>query len=337
MGQNIPTNFPTEPFKGPRAWNSHSNFENVVYTFSSETQAAVKEYIKSRVSEGTLTRQEIEEVPFDPQKLPGLTQEIDSLRPQIDTGIGFVVFTPWEGLNIHQSRVASWLVDNAFGEPKVQDEEGSHLIEIYNVSDDLSMKTGARYHVTREGNSPHTDAPQDPNDPDYLCLRCVSDAWIGGENSLISGESIYNHLLENAPEVIRTLSEDFYFQCRGVKQADGKDYFARPVLSFDEGGLRLRFLDHYINGGHKLAGVPLTFEQKRAIQYLDSLCEQSELPFRARLEPGQQVVFANKRMLHARTEFTDRNEACADYDCGQLNNPETANRLMDRTWSYKRA
>ena len=333
MKIDIPDGFPSEPIVSKRTWNKKSNFSNVVHSCSEETQKQVRNYVKGQTHEGLLTRAEIESVKYDPKELPKLTYEIDQVRPQVDTGIGFVVFPKWNDLNVHQSRVASWMVDNAFGETRVQDEQGSRLCELFNVSNKLSMKTGARYHLTREGNSPHTDAVQLLDDPDYLCLRCVSDALIGGENILVSADSIYNHLLENAPGLIKTLTNDFFFQCRGVPT--GKEYIPAPIISMDEGGIRLRFIDHYIREGHRFAGQPLTNEQERGIQYLNSLFEQSDLQFRARLEPGQQVVFANKKMLHARTEFADYNPPKEVYDPSQLET-RTPNRLMDRTWSYKR-
>lgn len=336
MNNAIPKNLPQEPITSARVWGADTVFEGVVHTFSDATQREVADYVKGRVSDGVLSHAEIERVEYDPSQLPRLVEEIESVRPQVDTGMGFVVFPAWAGLNIHQSRVASWLVDNAFGDPKVQDDVGSHLIQIFNMADDRSMRTGARYHETREGNSPHTDGPQVLSDPDYLCLRCVSDGWIGGENILVTADSIYNHLLEHAPHLIRVLAGDYLFHCRGVDNVDGREYFARPILSMDDGGLRLRFLDHYIESGHRLAKQPLTLEQRKAIDYLNCLFELAAVQFRARLEPGQQVVFANKRMLHARTEFLDRHDAREIYDPRQLDDVSTANRLMDRTWSYKR-
>jgi len=335
-GDLIPENFPHKPITSKRVWGKGSNFDDMIHTFSNETHQEVKSYIKKRVSIGPLKREDIEGVEYNPRELQSLTNEIDLVRPQVDTGIGFVVFPQWDDLNIHESRVASWLVDNVFGDTGVQNSEGSRLIEIFNVSDNLSMKTGARYHETREGNSPHTDAPQVPNDPDYLCLRCVSDSWIGGENILVTGDSIYNNLLKNAPELINVLSSNFLFHCRGVDGVEGKGYFPAPVIDIEDGGIRLRFLDHYIREGHRLADRPLTDIQEKSIQYMNSVFEQSDLQFRARLLPGQQVIFANKKMLHSRTEFTDRNPAKSNYDPSQLDNLESANRLMDRTWSYKR-
>ncbi|MBI2508158.1 TauD/TfdA family dioxygenase [Candidatus Woesearchaeota archaeon] len=334
--QNIPQSFPTEKVENKRSWNRNSDFSHIVHVFSKETQDEIRDYLDMSVTKKVLGREEIESVDYNPNELSNLVSEIESVRPQVDTGTGFVVFPDWEGLTIHQSRVASWLVDNTFGKCKEQDDRGSRLIEIYNQSDTLSMKTGARYHVTREGNSPHTDGPQIIDDPDYLCLRCVNDAWVGGENILVTGESIYNNLLENASDLIGVLSDNFYFHCRGVKNAEGREYFQAPILSMDKEGIRLRFLDHYIREGHKFARTPLTYKQEKAIQYINSLFEQSDLQFRARLEPGQQVVFANKRMLHARTEFVDLNPANEHYDPSQLDNIKTANRLMDRTWTYKR-
>ena len=328
--------FPTGPIEGPRAWTAASELEGVVHKFSPAAQEEVRRFVQERAPSGVLDRAAIEAVVYDPTALPLLTAEVDQVRPQVDQGIGFVVFPAWKDLDVHQSRVASWMVAGTFGETRVQDNEGRRLIEIYNADDGLSMRTGARYHETREGNSPHTDAPQRPDDPDYLCLRCVSDGLFGGESMLVTADTIHNRLLATAPDMLEALRGDFYFQCRGVDQVGGRDYFAKPVMSMDGGGLRMRFLDHYMREGHNLAGVPLTAEQERAIHGINCVFDESHLQFRALLEPGQQIVFANTRMLHARTGFADPNAPSQVYDLDQLANIPTANRLMDRTWSYKR-
>ena len=166
INEIIPLGFPSEKIVSPRAWNKNSNLGKIVHEFSRETSEEVKAYVQLQVPKKPLTWEDIESVDYNPNKLPSLANEIECVRPQVNDGIGFVVFPEWSNLNVHESRVASWLVASAFGEPKIQDDLASRLIEIYCVSDDLSMKTGARYHVTREGNSPHTDAPQVKEDPD---------------------------------------------------------------------------------------------------------------------------------------------------------------------------
>jgi len=56
-----------------------------------------------------------------------------------------------------------YLMGRILGEPLVQNIQGEILVE---VSDkDRSMKTGGRYHDTREGGSLHTDSPQFPLPP----------------------------------------------------------------------------------------------------------------------------------------------------------------------------
>lgn len=338
MTSTLPLGFPTKPIQSKRAWTSDSDLlSEAIHPFLEETQKEVKNYVGSRTGKGPITREQIQNIPYHPGQLPNLVNEIEGLRDQVDNGIGFVVFPALEnGLSVHQSRVASWLVSNAFGEPRIQDDEGSRLIEIFSTQGNPSMKTGARYHVTKEGSSPHTDGPQVLEDPDYLCLRCVSDGWKGGENTLVTADTMYNFMLEHNPDMINTLSKSFIFHRRGVPIGEGEAYFEAPILSMESGSLRLRFLDHYIRGGYEMAGIPLTDEQEGAIQYLNSLFDNPKLQFNARLEPGQQVVFANKRMLHSRTAFEDRNPPADHYDLSQLDDLETASRLMDRTWSYKR-
>lgn len=333
----LPAGFPTTPIQSSMSWKQGSDMGDVVYAFSNEAQDEMRQYIEERAPPGVLSLDQITSVAYERKKLPVFSSEIERARPQVDSGIGFVVFPEWKGLDVHQSRVASWLVDNAFGEPAPQDVNGLKLMELYKVSEDASVKRGYRYHETSEGNSPHTDGAQVIEDPDYLCLRAVSQAAVGGGNILVSADSLYNAMLERAPDLIGSLATNFHFDVRGVTEQEGSAAsYVRPIMSMDNGEMRLRFLDWYIFEGHKAADVPLTLEQRRAIDGLNCLFDESDLQFTAKLEAGQQIVFANKRLLHARTPFIDPNKPKRVYEPAQLDDLDNANRLMDRTWSHKK-
>ena len=75
-------------------------------------------------------------------------------------------------------------------------EQGAFpIVEIKDVG--KSMKTGGRYHETKEGGSHHTDSPQWKDVPDYLSLFCVHNAKKGGTNLFLSAYTIHNKILNN--------------------------------------------------------------------------------------------------------------------------------------------
>ena len=83
---------------------------------------------------------------------------------------------------------------------KVRDPEPT--VSIPDVSVDIkdlgkSMKTGGRYHHTKEGGSYHTDGSHlYKNPPDYVGLLCINPAKKGGVSKFMSAYTIHNKLLD---------------------------------------------------------------------------------------------------------------------------------------------
>ena len=85
------------------------------------------------------------------------------------------------------------------------------LVEFVIQDEGKSMKTGGRYHQTKEGGSYHTDSPQWPDVPDSVGLLCINPAKEGGINKFLSAYSIHNEINKKDPFLLELLYSKFYF------------------------------------------------------------------------------------------------------------------------------
>ena len=181
------------------------------------------------------------------------------------------------------------------------------------------MKTGSRYHETKEGGSHHTDSPQWKNVPDWLGLFCVNNAKKGGTNLFLSAYTIHNMILKERKNLLNLLYERFHFDKRGeFKEGESPTVF-EPIFEYKEGRLRFRYLRNYIDAGHDVQNQPLSKSQKEALALLDNLTRDENIILRYDLKPGDMVFSDNHTILHGRTGFEDHDD-------------ENLKRQMLRTW-----
>ena len=103
----------------------------------------------------------------------------------------------------------------------IQNAKGEEFISVKDTG--ASMKSGGRYHQTKEGGSLHTDSPQFEEIPDYIGLLCMHGAKSGGQSRLISAYSVHNRMLTEHPTLLDTLYEEFHFDKRGdFEQGESK-------------------------------------------------------------------------------------------------------------------
>lgn len=57
-------------------------------------------------------------------------------------------------------------------------------------------------------------------------LVCLQPARLGGESVLVSVASVFNYILEKAPEAIEVLSQDFLWENRGFADT----FYAAPIF-----------------------------------------------------------------------------------------------------------
>ena len=181
------------------------------------------------------------------------------------------------------------------------------------------MKSGGRYHETREGGSHHTDSPQWKDVPDYLGLFFVHNAKSGGTNLFLSAYTIHNKILKDKKDLSKIFYEKFHFDKRGeFKDGESPTVF-EPIFNFKDGRLYFRYLRNYIDAGHKIQNQPLSESQKEALTYLDNSMLEDYMMMRYNFKPDDMIFSDNHWVVHGRTPFEDHDDP-------------NLKRLMLRTW-----
>ena len=234
-------------------------------------------------------------------------------------GVGLFVIDGicMESFSVKEKTSIYTLTSKILGELIIQNIKQEKLVEIKDVG--KSMKTGGRYHETKEGGSHHTDSPQWENVPDYLGLFCVHNAKKGGTNLFLSAYTIHNRILQERKDLLDIFYEKFYFDKRGeFKDGESPTVF-QPIFELKNKKLFFRYLRNYIDAGHDIQNQPLSQPQKDALTYLDNLMRMEDITLKYDLKPGDMVFSDNHRVVHGRTSFED-------YD------DENLKRFMLRTW-----
>ena len=234
-------------------------------------------------------------------------------------GVGLFVIDGicMESFSVKEKTSIYTLTSKILGELIIQNIKQEKIVEIKDIG--KSMKTGGRYHETKEGGSHHTDSPQWENVPDYLGMFCVHNAKKGGTNLFLSAYTIHNRILQERKDLLDIFYEKFYFDKRGeFKDGESPTVF-QPIFELKNKKLFFRYLRNYIDAGHDIQNQPLSQPQKDALTYLDNLMRMEDITLKYDLKPGDMVFSDNNWVVHGRTSFED-------YD------DENLKRFMLRTW-----
>jgi len=268
---------------------------------------------------------------INPLQSSVLREELNRIRNMIDHESHVLILDGFKVDKLSTFKSLVWTFGSLLGVPMVQNHLGHKVIEVYDRGG-KSIEEGARYHQTRQGAYVHNDGVSDPLPIDYLILACGQKALLGGESILIDASAVYAELMA-FPEVLEALKCDFFFENRGM--SEDEKLFKAPILSFSSEGIPLiRYFRVYIESAHLKAGVPLTAAQTQALDFLDTVLDQSSVQHRVLLEPGQVLISADNKFLHTRTHFIDMNAPRSE-----INDAESLsglNRYMLRLWLRKR-
>lgn len=267
---------------------------------------------------------------IDPVHSQVLSAELRNIRNIVDHETHVLILDGFNTDDLADFKSLVWTFGSLLGVPMVQNHLGHKVIEVYDRGG-KSIQEGARYHQTRQGAYVHNDGVSDPLPIDYLILACGQRALLGGESILIDASAVYAELMA-FPDVLEELKCDFYFENRGM--AIEEQLFRAPILSFSNEGIPLiRYFRVYIESAHLKAGVPLTSAQIQALDFLDTVLDQSSVQHRVLLEPGQVLISADNKFLHTRTHFIDINVPSIEIDDATPLND--LNRYMLRMWLRK--
>ena len=223
----------------------------------------------------------------------------------VDSGSGFAIVdqVPLERSSVEDAQTVYWLVGQMLGLPFEQDVKGTLLYDVCDTGQDV--RKGARFSVTNAESSFHTDGAFNPQAPDFVGLLCLRTAKSGGQSQLLSAATLHNELLQRHPDVLETLYEPFYFDRRGQFREGEQPFSETPIFRWDGQALRIKYIYYYIQVGHESVNRPLTPEQVKALDVLESLIRREDLSVEFSLEPGQMLFTNNGWILHNRTAFED--------------------------------
>ncbi len=273
----------------------------------------------------------VDELKIDRLYFPSLNADLLKVTEETDSGQRFIVTKSIPELNESEIEIFHWVLSNLLGETIVQNEEGRHLIHIYDRDPKRRIKDGARYHQTHETGSIHTDNVNIPENYQYLLVGCVSPAMIGGENIIVSGQSVYNYLKENASVELSVLMENFCWEYRGIS----RELYEAPIITKNQLGEPLyRHLRTYMESAHTRANKPLSDVQIRALDALDATLGMSRFQLIYRLNKGEILIANDSQIMHDRRSFVDGVDTITFEEYKQ-NKPGNLKRTLLRTWVRK--
>jgi len=182
-----------------------------------------------------------------------------------------------------------------------------------------SMKTGGRYHHTKEGGSYHTDGSHlYANPPDYVGLLCINPAKKGGVSKFMSAYTIHNKLLDRK-NLLEILYEKFHHDRKNENLDNEQPTRFEPIFELIENNLKFKYQKELIETGHEKANEPLTEKQIEAINFLEDILRDSNKMVTYDLQSGDMMFSNNRWLIHDRTPFEDFDD-------------ENLKRLLHRTW-----
>ena len=260
----------------------------------------------------------------DPNDFKFLKEYVENLKNKIlISGCGFFVINGHElsNLSLDEKRSIYTIISKIIGELLEQNKDHEKVVVIKDLG--KTMKTGGRYHQTKEGGSYHTDGSHIfKNPPDYVGLLCINPAKSGGVSKFMSAYTIHNKLLKKQ-KLQKILYEKFHHDKKneGVGEEDATRF--EPIFQFVNNELKFKYQRELIFTGHEKAKQPLTQIQIQAIKFLEEILSNSDQVMAYTLKSGDMMFSNNRWLIHDRTLFEDFED-------------EKLKRLLLRTWIRER-
>jgi gamma-butyrobetaine hydroxylase len=148
---------------------------------------------------------------------------------------------------------------------------------------------------------PHTDLPYHQSPPGIQLLHCFTADAPGGESILVDGFWVADRVRQTDPDAFRVLCEvsiPYRFH------DDHDDLrFAAPVIGRDADGTYREIRFHDALTAPLDLGVHMIEPTYNALRQFDRIARSEEAQLVVRLQPGDVMVFHNRRVLHGRRAF----------------------------------
>ncbi|MCB4824238.1 TauD/TfdA family dioxygenase [Roseicella aerolata] len=251
--------------------------------------------------------------------LPVLAPRLAAWLREAQSGRGFFVLRglPAGRFTEAEREAIFWGIGTHLGTAVSQNSHGEMLGHVFDQGRTYGS-ANTRGYQTRARLDFHTDRC------DLVGLLCQRRAKAGGLSSVVSTMAVHNEILRTRPDLLPVLYRGFHYSER--EAADNPNGVTpRPIPVFSRwpdgpgGVLSCRFIRNPIETGAQRRGVPLTEQEREALELMSDLSAREDMRLDMMLEPGDMQFCNNYVTTHARTEFEDWPE------------PERR-RLMVRLW-----
>jgi hypothetical protein len=236
--------------------------------------------------------------------LPSWQGLFEQTRNDLGDGRGFALIRrlPVASWGKLRTRLAVWGIGLHLGTHVSQTVDGQYICD---VMDTTKGEASPRQYKTNRELSLHTDPVSD-----MIGLACLTAAKQGGVTVLASATTIYNTMLERAPDLLDELFGGFHVHRFGEgRPEDGEvTRYRVPMLSLIDGRLDCRYVRSTIVAGHKSLEQPLSPKQVAALDLFDDIARDPVNHVSFTLAGGEIVLVNNLCVLHARTGFEEHDD-----------------------------
>lgn len=233
--------------------------------------------------------------------LPVLAPRLAGWLAEARDGRGFFLLRglPADRFSEAEREAIFWGIGTHLGTAVSQNSHGEMLGHVF----DQGRTYGApntRGYQTRARLDFHTDRC------DLVGLLCQRRAKEGGLSSIVSTMAVHNEILRTRPDLLPILYRGFHYAEReAADRPDGVTPHPIPVFSRWQGVLSCRFIRNPIETGAQRRGVPLTEQEREALELMSALSAREDMRLDMMLEPGDMQFCNNYVTAHARTAFED--------------------------------
>ncbi|KAG2223005.1 hypothetical protein INT45_012304 [Circinella minor] len=305
----IKAEFP-DKIEGPSVWNGkelEKTPEKWIYYLTTEDIADIEAGLK-HFNSLNLPLTEITKETFP---LTTFGQVIKDKLHTLFHGYGFSLI---RGLDIlkyeRKDQAAIFLGIGAYiGKTKPQNGKGHILGHVKDISYGSASKSlynpdepTTRIYTTRKAQPFHVDGT------DVVGLLALNKGFEGGLSSLVSSRTLYNRLQELRPDIVELLKEPWLWDRKGEHGPDEPEYISAAPVTYYKDRLFTFWGPHFFETMTRFPEITIDEKYFEAMNYIEDLSQKEALTMQ--LEVGDIQFVQNYQIMHARSAYTDKPDAC---------------------------
>ena len=201
-----------------------------------------------------------------------------------------------------------WAIGMLLGRGTTQNAAGEFLCPV--------TDRGVKFGYTQATNAQNARGYQSRADLNFHCdptdvvaLLCIRKAMSGGLSAIVSSETIFNIIAEEAPQHLPVLLRGFPYDRKNENFPEEEPVTPRiPVFVRHDDRVSCRYARSYINGAAEKLAQPLTAQEVAALDYFEAVSRRSDVVLHMAFEPGDIQLLNNYTTLHGRTSYEDHPE-----------------------------